>query len=119
MNALKLPGVLFRPIIFRPFYGRWKDSTLYGVQVHITNPATVDLLALQFHFLEVHHRLYPERNPFALASQPRLHSFDLAAGTDSIRKRLTEKMTYESIRAYLTKDIDSFRKVSQKYYLYH
>lgn len=119
MNSLKLPGVLFRPIIFKPFYGRWKDSTLYGVQVHITNPAAVDLLGLQFHFLEVHNRLYPERNPFTLANQSRLHSFDLAAGTDNIRKRLTEKMTYESVKAYLTKDVDSFRKVSQKYYLYH
>lgn len=119
MNSLKLPGVLFRPIIFKPFYGRWKDSTLYGVQVHITNPAAVDLLGLQFHFLEVHNRLYPERNPFTLANQSRLHSFDLAAGTDNIRKRLTEKMTYESVKAYLTKDVDSFRKVSEKYYLYH
>jgi uncharacterized protein YbbC (DUF1343 family) len=118
MNALKLPGVLFRPIIYRPFYGRWKDSTLSGIQVHVVDDSAVELLPIQFHFLEVHHRLYPERNPFARAASGRLNAFDRAAGTDQVRKRFAEKMRYADIREFLGKDVAPFRALSTKYYLY-
>jgi uncharacterized protein YbbC (DUF1343 family) len=118
MNALKLPGVLFRPIIFKPFYGRLKDSTLYGVQLHITDKPEVNLMGLQFHFLEVHNQLYPDRNPFTIGNPSRLKSFDLAAGTDQIRKTLMKNMKYEDVKGYLVKDIESFRKLSRRYYLY-
>ena len=39
MNDLRLPGVIFRPIIFKPFYGRSTGKTLKGVQIHLTEPA--------------------------------------------------------------------------------
>jgi uncharacterized protein YbbC (DUF1343 family) len=118
MNALELTGVLFRPIIYRPFYGRWKDSTLSGVEVHIIDESAAELLPIQFHFLEVHHRLYPDRNPFARASAGRLNAFDRAAGTDQVRRHFAERMQYADIREYLGKDIAPFRTVSAKYHLY-
>ena len=35
LNGLNLAGVLFRPTSFTPFYGKFKDQELQGVQVHI------------------------------------------------------------------------------------
>jgi uncharacterized protein YbbC (DUF1343 family) len=118
MNALKLPGTLFRPIIFKPFYGRMKDSTLFGVQIHFTDEATAELMPLQFRFLEVHNRLYPDKNPFTLAGSSRLGAFDRAAGTDRIRALFSTSMKYSDIQEYLSKDVKTFREISGKYTLY-
>lgn len=118
MNALRLPGTLFRPIIFKPFYGRMKDSTLYGVQIHLTDEKAAELMPLQFRFLEVHNRLYPDRNPFTLAGGSRLGAFDRAVGTDRIRTLFSNSMKYSDIQEYLSKDAKNFREMSKKYYLY-
>ena len=118
MDSLHLEGVLFRPITLRPFYGNHKDSTLSGVQLHITDCAKVNILSLQFHLLEVLSRLYPDKNPFATQSRRRFAGFDKAAGTDWIRKEFSKRMRYADIEGYLNKDVKAFRKLSEKYYLY-
>jgi uncharacterized protein YbbC (DUF1343 family) len=118
LNAMGLQGIRFRPITFKPFYGPLKDSTLHGVQLHFTDHQAVNLLSLQFRLMEVHHRLYPDKNPFLLTDSSRIPMFDKAAGTDVIRREFSERMLYEDISNYLEKDVENFRKVSQKYYLY-
>jgi uncharacterized protein YbbC (DUF1343 family) len=118
MDSLHLGGVVFRPITLRPFYGNHKDSTLCGVQLHITDGAKVNLLSLQFHLLEVLSRLYPDKNPFAGESRRRFAGFDKAVGTDWIRKEFSKRMRYADIEGYLSKDVKAFRKLSEKYYLY-
>ena len=118
MNALNLPGVRFRPIFFKPFYGMHKGNELKGVQIHITDETNVDLMSIQFLFMSVHNSLYPDKNPFLLADTSRLRSFDKATGTDQIRKRFMERMSFDDIKQYLRKDVDVFRALAKKYYLY-
>jgi uncharacterized protein YbbC (DUF1343 family) len=118
MNALKLPGVLFRPLTFKPFYGRWKDSTMHGVELHIVDLPKAALMEIQFRFLEVHHELYPEKNPFLLADPSRLRAFDRATGTDQIREKFSSHMKFSDIAPYLEKDVSNFRKLSRPYLLY-
>jgi uncharacterized protein YbbC (DUF1343 family) len=116
--ALKLEGILFRPLTFKPFYGRWKDSTLSGVQLHITDASRLNLIGLQFLFMQVHNELYPDKNPFLMASATRLKAFDNVIGTDEVRKKFVKRMKYEDIRNYLQKDADAFRQKSRQYWLY-
>jgi len=118
MNALKLPGVLFRPITLTPFYGLYADKELKGVQLHFTDEAAVNLMSLQFLFLQVNNELYPDKNPFMLASAKRLNSFDLAIGTDKVRRRFAERMRYADVEVFLNKDVDSFKKKAARYLLY-
>jgi uncharacterized protein YbbC (DUF1343 family) len=118
MNALNLPGILFRPIVYKAFYGRYANKQLKGVQLHFTDYARVNLLSIQFLFLQVHNELYPDKNPFALAGNGRIAMFDKAAGTDQVRKLLGTAMRYDDIKGYLMKDIESFRSKSRKYWLY-
>ncbi|MEK9138111.1 MAG: DUF1343 domain-containing protein, partial [Bacteroidota bacterium] len=118
MNALNLDGVLFRPITFKPFYGKLKDSTLHGVQIHVTDYVKLNLMSLQFLFLQTHHELYPEKNPFSAAVVSRLKAFDKVAGTDEVRKRFSSRMKYEDVKEYLEKDTESFKKESRKYWVY-
>ncbi|MCX6168094.1 MAG: DUF1343 domain-containing protein [Ignavibacteriales bacterium] len=119
MNDLNLPGVLFRPISYKILYGDWKDKILNGVQIHITDSDKVNLLELQFYFLQVHHKLYPDINPFTLATTNRMKMFDLVMGTDKVRKKFSNDFRVEDIKKFLRKDLDWFRKLSQRYYLYN
>ncbi len=118
LNALKAGGVLFRPITYKPFYGKHKDKTLGGVQVHITDYARVHLMSLSFICMQVHHELYPDKNPFLLADSSRLAMYDKVAGTDQVRAHFARRMRYEDVREFLQKDVELFRKHSTKYLLY-
>ena len=118
MNQIGLPGVLFRPVIFNPFYGKFKDKELHGVQVHIAPGSTANLMSIQFLFMQVNNELYPERNPFTLAEPGRLKSFDKVAGSDSVRILFSRRMRYEDVKPYLEKGLDGFREKARKYMLY-
>ena len=118
MNSLNLDGVLFRPITFKPFYGRDNGNELHGVQIYFTDYSKVNLMSIQFLFLQVNNELYPDKNPFKLCDESRLKMFDKVCGTSKIRNLFAEGMNYESIEDYLNKDIDAFKTLSQKYYLY-
>lgn len=118
MNELQLEGVNFRPIVFKPFYGKYAKKTLNGVQIHITDFPKLNLMDVQFHFLEVHNKLYPEKNPFVLCEPSRLSMFDKVCGTDKIRALFTKSFKFDDIKDYLRKDVERFKDVSKKYYMY-
>jgi len=118
MNNLRLPGVQFRPITYMPLYGQWEDKTLNGVQIHITDFDKVNLMLIQFYFIQVEYSLYPDRNPFDFATTARINMFDKVCGTDQIRLKLIQRFKVSDIEGYLNKDIEKFREISIKYYLY-
>lgn len=118
LNRLNVAGVVFRPITYKPFYGRLKDRTIGGVQIYITDYARVHLMSIQFICLQVHHELYPQRNPFQLADSARLAAFDKVAGTDRVRSLFSRRMRYEDVLPVLGSDVERFRRVSTKYHLY-
>jgi uncharacterized protein YbbC (DUF1343 family) len=118
LQALKLDGVYFRPIAFKPYYGKLKDKSLNGVQVFITDYSKLNLMSVQFLCMQVHHEMYPDRNPFMLADSSRLKMFDKICGSDQIRKSFTSRMLFKDIASYLNKDIQRFRTQAEKYLLY-
>lgn len=117
LNALEIPGVNFRPVVFRPFYGRDEGKIIHGAQIHFTDYEAADLMAIQFYFMQEYHKLHPEHDIFEDAKN-RWGMFDKVNGSDEIRKRFSENYLVEDIKSYLDKDVDSFRKLSSKYYLY-
>lgn len=119
MNGLGLDGVMFRPTTWRPYYGRNQGEVLHGVQVYITDFSKVDIMSLQFLFLQEHHLLHPDKNPFELATPARIRMFDRVAGTSKVRELFSQRMKFEDVEEFLNKDIASFKEVSSKYYIYN
>jgi uncharacterized protein YbbC (DUF1343 family) len=117
MNSYNMPGVKFRPITYKPYYGFGKDKVLHGVQIYITDYSTVNLMEIQFYFLQAVNELYPGRNLIIEGKNDDM--FDKVLGTSKIREMFIKRQRVEDIRDYLNKDVESFRKLSQKYYLYH
>jgi uncharacterized protein YbbC (DUF1343 family) len=118
MNALGLEGVIFRPTTWRPYYGRLQGQEVHGVQVYITDVSKVNIMSLQFLFMQEHHILHPDKNPFTMATEARLRMFDRVSGTSNVRALFSKRMRFEDVEAFLNKDVDAFRERSKRYYLY-
>lgn len=118
LNALHVPGVIFRPIYLKPFYSIGQGQQLQGVQVHITDYARAPLSPLQFLVMQEVARLWPDRAVFDHADKGRFAMFDKVCGSRQIRERFTKTNRWEDIRPYWEKDVESFRRLSKKYYLY-
>lgn len=117
MNAIGLKGIKFRPVVFQPFYRKDQGKTLKGIQLHFTDFEKTELMYIQFRFLEILHEMYPDVD--VLNVNPHRHRmFDQVCGTDAVRKKFGERYKFEDIQPILEKDIESFRELSKKYYLY-
>lgn len=118
MNSLHLPGLLFRPIHFTPYYSVSKDHVVHGIQVHITDYKKAELSLVQFWVLQECHKLWPDKNVFELCEKSRLNMFDKVCGTDKIRIEFSKNFLVDSILPIWNKDIDAFRNKAKKYFLY-
>ncbi|MEM1137662.1 MAG: DUF1343 domain-containing protein [Bacteroidota bacterium] len=118
LNSFGLKGVNFRPLSFKPYYSSMKGKNLNGVQIHITDFEAVNLSSLQFYFFQAHHALYPEKNLFKLCDESRWSMFDKVCGTDKIRESLMKEGSFEKIKWYWEKDVETFTQLSKDYHLY-
>ena len=115
LDSYMLPGVAWREIHYKPFWGSRAGKMVHGVQFDFTDYEAATLTLIQFYVLQALHELYPQRNPFTGAS---LAMFDKVCGTDYARLRFSETFRVSSILEYWTADVAGFRKLSQNYYLY-
>lgn len=118
LNNLKLPGLFFRPINYTPYYSVSRGNMINGVQVHITSFELANLSFVQFYVLQECHKLWPGKNVFELCEPARLDMFDKVCGSDKVRKTFTQRFLVEDIRTIWMEDIENFKRVARKYFLY-
>ncbi len=117
LNALEIPGVIFRPIHFRPFYTSMQGKDMRGVQVHLTDLQAAPLSLIQFYVIQELHQMHPGYNIFELAPA-RLDMFDKVCGTDKVRKAFQQRFLVEDILDMWTSEIDGFLSTAKKYFRY-
>ncbi|MCR4920619.1 MAG: DUF1343 domain-containing protein [Bacteroidaceae bacterium] len=118
LNGLGLQGVIFRPIHAKPFYAAMQGEQVHGVQVHFTDYNHAPLTDIQFLVAQELAALWPEQALFKVADPKRFRMFDIVCGSKEIRERFARNHRWEDIRDYWYKDVDNFRRLSKKYYLY-
>ena len=118
LNNLHLPGVHFRPMHLKPFYSVGAGTQMQGVQVHLTDYQKANLSEIQFYVMQVIAQLYPDKAVFANANEKRFDMFDKVSGSNQIRLLFAKNNRFEDIQAYWNKDVEAFKKLSKKYYLY-
>ena len=62
--------------------------------------------------------LWPNRAVFDRADAGRFNMFDKVCGSKQIRIRFSQHNRWADISDYWNKDVDSFRLLAKKYYLY-
>ena len=118
MNNLKLPGLMFRPIHFTPYYSVSKDRAVHGVQVYVTDYKKAELSLVQFWVLQECHQLWPNHNVFELCEKSRLNMFDKVCGTDKIRLEFCKTFRVDSILGLWKNGVEPFRQKAKKHFLY-
>lgn len=118
LDSYSLPGVAFRTIHFKPFSGSLKGTLVHGVQFHYTDYEAASCTLTQFYVMQAVNELYPERNPFKI-SLSRTVMFDKVCGTDYVRITFGKRLKVEDIIDYWTKDVEPFRELSRKYWIYY
>lgn len=119
LNALKLEGVHFRPIFYKPFYSVGKGVNYQGVQIHITDAKKVILSDIQFWIMQEMYKLNPKLDFFNRCDKSRISMWNKVSGTDYIFKEFGKSYDFSKIREYWHKDDAAFKEKSKRYYLYH
>jgi len=118
LNQLNLPGLLFMPISYKPYYAFGKGDHISGVEVFITDLHKAELMKTQLYVLQELKTMYPDYNIFEETNQRHLNAFDKAMGTNKVREIFSKRFKVSDVNEYLDKDIESFKKMSVQYYLY-
>lgn len=118
LNALKLPGLYFRPISAKPFYSTFKGENIAGVEIFITDKDAAPLSLTQFYIMQELAQMYPDKKPFEICDAKRFSTFDKVTGSPEIRKRFTKNYKVDDIFDYWTKDDAKFKMKKSRYHLY-
>jgi uncharacterized protein YbbC (DUF1343 family) len=118
LNGLQVPGVRFRPVHYKPYYGAQKDVYLHGVQTYITDAEKIPLTLIQFYVMQECYKIHPDKNVFELCDPSRLNMFDKVCGTSRVREAFSQTFTVASILDIWNQDVDHFKRKAKKYFLY-
>lgn len=119
LNNLKLPGISFRPLTWKPYYGKNKDKTVNGVELYINDFRKAELMPVQFYVMQEVSKLYPEYKAFSDSTSGRFSMFDKVNGTDKIRKTFSVNYRVKDILPILNKGVKEFREKAARYFLYN
>ena len=115
LESYNLPGVVWRTIHYKPFSGSAKDKLIHGVQFFFTDYAAAEMTTLNFYVMQAVHELYPSHNPYAGGTYAMV---DKVCGSAFLQKTFSRSFKVSDIRDYWFKDVEAFRTLSEKYYLY-
>lgn len=120
LNERNIGGILFRPIHYKPFYGKFKGENVSGVEFFVTDPEKAVLTLTQFYVMEELHRIYPRQSPFSPAASGgnRLKMFDLVTGTKQVRQKFSGSFSVDSLLPVWNRDVSRFRQLKAPYHLY-
>jgi uncharacterized protein YbbC (DUF1343 family) len=113
-----LPGVVFRGLHFIPTVGKFAGEVCGGVQLHVCDRRRFKPVLTALTMFRKIMDLFPSSIEFRKGWRDEDYSFDLLAGTDSIRRGLIEGKEPRDIEAGWDKELRSFLKSRRKYLLY-
>lgn len=112
LNHRKLPGAIFRQASFIPFYRKYINETVHGVQIHVLDRNAFEPVRTGIEILTAIRELYPTQLEF------REEYFDRLAGNAWIRQAIGAGESAEAIAARWQKGLEEFEVVRGKYLLY-
>lgn len=118
LNGLEIPGVMFRPIHIKPYYGFGKGENLQGVELYVTDKDKAPLTLVQFYVMQEIAKLHPDKKAFVAGDPKRFDMFDKVVGSKQIRKLFEKDYKVADMIDYWQKDNEAFRRASSPYYLY-
>lgn len=116
LDSYRIPGVAWRTIHYKPISGRLAGKLVHGVQYYYTDYEAATITLTQFYVMQAVWELYG-RNPFE-SSEDRIPMFNKVCGSDYVSTVFGGSMKVSDILEYWNADVDAFKRLSAKYYLY-
>lgn len=118
LNSLHLPGLAFRPIYYKPYYGFSKGVYVGGVEAFVTDFDAACLTMVQFYVMQEIAALWPDHKASVAASAKRFDMFDKVVGSKKVRSEFFRRHKVADILSHWNKDVDSFKAAKAAYHLY-
>lgn len=116
LDSYKIPGTSFRTIHYKPFSGGSSGKLIHGVQFFFTDYEAAQITLTQFYVMQAVYELY-KKDPFQI-SPSRIAMFNKCCGTDYVSSTFRKTFKVSSIIDYWSKDVEAFKELSKKYYIY-
>lgn len=119
LNALEIPGVMFRPIHIKPFYSTGKGENLQGVEIYVTDAEAAPLTLVQFYVMQELAAMYPDRRVMDTPeAAKRFGMFDKVTGSKRVRELFFKNHKVDDILPLWNSAADGFKKTKKQYELY-
>ena len=120
LNAKRLPGVVFRPVVFEPTFHKHAKTRCGGCQIHVTNRTAFCPVLTAIAMLEA---FRASDGSFAWREPPYEYEhvkmpFDILAGSSKVREQLEARTPAEEIARSWESDVADFQKIRDKFLLY-
>lgn len=123
LNGYRLPGVVLRPLRFRPVFDKWQGQSCGGLQIHVIDAALVRSVSLTLAVLQVVRQLAGEQ--FAWLPPPYEYEYhklpiDILLGDPAVRIALEagKLQSAAAIGEYLQAGQDAWQADSRRFWLY-
>jgi uncharacterized protein YbbC (DUF1343 family) len=121
MNALKLPGVYFRPAVFQPTFQKHAQQTCGGCQIHVLDRDDFRPVLTGVALIDMFRRCDPAR--FAWRPPPYEYEhhkapIDILAGSDVLRADVESGKPLQDLVQRWREDEDAFTRLRKAYLLY-
>lgn len=113
-----LPGVVYRPTYFTPWYQKHAGALCRGVQVHVTDRNALEPVALGAHLIDVCKRLHPEQFVWRDRAVDLVRPIDRLTGSDRLAKALDSGEPVERVLAEWSEEAGRFADLARAYHLY-
>lgn len=121
LDAMELPGVRFRPVVYTPTFHKHAFEPNGGVQLHVTNPETFRPYRTGVAFLKAAH----DQDPAQFKWRAKAYEFvdaipaiDLLCGTDAIRKGIEAGASVDDMAQRWPRDEGAFAEERAAFLLY-
>jgi uncharacterized protein YbbC (DUF1343 family) len=121
LERLRLPGVRFRPVRFRPTFHKWAGRLCGGVQIHVEHrgrfkPFLTGLALIAVARQQARRRFAWRRPPYEFEFK-RL-PIDILLGTDAIRRRLERGAALAELERGWVKELSGWTRRRAAYLMY-
>ncbi|HEV7645466.1 MAG TPA: DUF1343 domain-containing protein [Pyrinomonadaceae bacterium] len=121
MNALDLPGVIFRAAEFLPTFQKHANAGCGGVQLHVTDRETFTPVRTGVVMVKVLHDLYGDKLKWKEPPYEYVYDrnpFDVICGTDKIRRVIESNGSLADLDGVLENGYAEFLQMREKHLLY-
>jgi len=118
VRQMDLPGILVRPVYFRPSFSKWAGEVASGIQIHVTDQREIRPVELGVKLLFAIRDLFPEKFALRPPGPSGRRFIDLLAGGTDLSSALERASSPDNLLSSWEAQSREFREQRTEFLLY-